>query len=527
MKQIDSGLGLSDRLLSGVSKLSSAVGSTLGPRGRNVLIRSLGKPPFITKDGVTVASHFSLEDPIENAAAEIVKQVSKRTNMEAGDGTTTSTVLAYALLKNSFNTMRENPNLSPTQLARGLESVSTYILNYAHQHARQIEDLEDIRRIATISSNNDESIGDLITLAVDKVGYEGSITIEESRTSETVLDLSEGFRLESGYVSSSFITDERKRVLFYESPMFLVTDARIETIDEVLPSLEIAARESRPFVIVCEEIEGQALAALIMNSTRGTMKVSAIKAPGYGQERRDILSDLAASTGAKFFQRANGDKINRVSLSDFGAAKSIRCSNTDTVIIGGEGKTEEVISRINTLTERIKSAPNSEANDLTKRLVQLQSSVATIKVGGSSEIEVTEKKHRIEDALEAVRSALEEGVVEGGGSTFKLCSALLEDTKADDLGLDEEQAFAIPILAKSLLYPSLVMAENAGLSKQERNKILVSEGGYDFLTMKNCNLFEAGIIDPFKVTRVSLKNAISVTKTLLTTNVSIVEVEPT
>jgi len=528
MKKVDQGAPLFSKLLSGVEKLSNAVGTTLGPRGRNVLIRTSQHPPFITKDGVTVASHFSLEDPTEDAASTIVKQVSKRTNIEAGDGTTTSTVLAYALLKNSYEAMLENPNLSPIQLARGLDVVTSHVLNLAQEKSRQITDLEDIRRIATVSSNNDESIGDLITLAVDKVGYEGSVTIEESRTSETLLDLLEGFRLDAGYVSSSFITDERKRTLFYENPMFLVTDSRIETIDQILPSLEIVAREGRPFILVCEDIEGQALAALIMNSVRGTMKVSAIKAPGYGHDRRDVLEDLATSVGSKFFQRANGDKINQATLANFGSAKSIRCTNKNTVIIGGEGKTEEILSKIDHLTSLVKAAPTTnEAENLTKRLVQLQSSVATIKVGGNSDLEVTEKKHRIEDALEAVKSAQEEGIVEGGGNCFKFCSNVLDSLGPSELGLTEEQSVAVGIMSKSLKYPIVIMAKNSGLSEEETQSILSSEEGYNFLTLENCNLFESGIIDPFKVTRVSLKNAVSVTKVLLTTQVSIIEYEPT
>ena len=526
MKNINKGSDLSEKLLSGVRRLSDAVGSTLGPRGRNVLIKEENKPPFITKDGVTVATHFSLEDPLENAAADIVKQVSRRTNAEAGDGTTTSTILTRALYEGAISVLEADPTLSPIQLSRGLTKVLDRVLSSALTRVREIESLDDIRHIATISSNNDEMIGELIATAVDKVGHEGSVTIEESRTSETTLDLVEGFKMNSGYASSSFITDERKRILHYENPMFLITDSKVESIDQVLPSLEIAARESRPFIVVCEEIEGQALAAMIMNSVRGTMKVAAIKAPAYGEERRQILEDLASSTGAKFFQRVNGDKIQSVTLRDFGNAKSIRCSNIDTVIIGGHSNHEQLVERIDSLVLQIKDAPLAEAKPLTERLVRLQSSVATIKVGGNSEIEVTEKRHRIEDALEAVRSAQEEGIVSGGSSCYRALAHELRTSSPGEYGLTLEQAPALSIMATALEYPTVVMAGNSGLGHEDISSMLNTDSGYDFLALETCDLYERGIIDPFKVVRVSLKNATSVAKTLLTTNVSIVESSP-
>jgi len=523
MKNINEGSDLTQKLLAGVNKLSTAVGSTLGPRGRNVLIREKDRPPFITKDGVTVAKHFSLEDPIEDAVAEIVKQVSRRTNSEAGDGTTTSTVLAHALYESSIDTLREDSTISPIQLSRGLDKVVSRVLNDARSFVKDIATLDDIRHVATVSSNNDESIGNLIATAVDKVGHEGSITIEESRTSETTLELVEGFRLDSGYASSSFVTDERKRTLFYESPMFLVTDSKIDAIDQILPSLEIAARESRPFVVVCEDIEGQALAALIMNSARGTMKVAAIKAPGYGEDRRQILEDLAVSVGAKFFQRVNGDKIQNISLKDFGNAKSIMCSNIDSVITDGDTDQTKLIQRVESLVEQIKVADLKDAEPLTRRLIRLQSSIATIKVGGNSEIEVTEKRHRIEDALEAVRSAQEEGIVPGGSSCYRTLARVLTKATPEEYDLSPEQAPCLSIVADALNYPTVVMASNSGMSACETIDLINSEDGFDFLALEKCDLYERGIIDPFKVIRVSLKNATSVAKTLLTTNVSIVE----
>jgi chaperonin GroEL len=516
---------LRDKLSSGVEKLSKAVGATLGPRGRNALIREEGKPPFITKDGVTVAKHFSLEDPIENAGAEIVKQASRRTNIEAGDGTTTSTVLAVAIFKEAAIRLQEDSSLSPVQLQRSLQKLSEAVLEELAKDVKEVETLEDVRHIATIAANNDESIGDLITKAVDKVGPDGSITIENSNTSETTLDLIEGFRFDSGYASSSFITDERRRVLHFEEPLFLVTDFKLDSIDQILPTLELAARESRPLVIVAEEVEGQALAALIMNASRGNMKVAAIKAPGYGTSRRDTMQDLALSVGAKFFQRIGGDKLNQITLGDFGAAKSIRSSNTDTTIVGGEGRPEMIALKIESLKGAIADAHLQDADDLVQRLVRLQSGVAMVRVGGNSEVEVTEKRHRVEDALEAVRSAQAEGIVPGGGFSLLKCSKMLDNMSVlatlDGGTLDP----ALSILSAAFKEPIRCMAHNAGVGFEDVLSSFESfEGsGFDFLNIREVGLIQEGIIDPYRVTRCCIKNAVSVAASLLTTDVSIIE----
>ena len=310
---LDHGISVRDKILHGVEILSNFVATTLGPKGQNVLIQKEGKSPFVTKDGVTVAESISFEDPFVNAGAQVVKQVSARTNAEAGDGTTTSTVLAFSLLKNA-HTHIVTGSTSPIDIKRGLDSCLKSFLEEMDNFSKPISTLGEIEHIATISANNDPFIGNMIATAVDRVGKGGSITIEESRSLDTVLDLVEGFRFESGWLASAFVTDERRKVVKYDDPLFLITDSKVERVEEILPALEIAARENRPFVIVADDVEGQALAALIMNTIRGTMKVSAIKAPGYGEERRAILEDLSVSTGARFFKKENGDDIKKVSL---------------------------------------------------------------------------------------------------------------------------------------------------------------------------------------------------------------------
>ena len=517
--QLSHGTELRNKVLDGVNTLADYVATTLGPKGQNVLIHQKDRRPFVTKDGVTVAQNVNFEDPHMNAGAEVVKQVSAMTNAEAGDGTTTSTVLAREILVQANKHIASGT--SPIEIKRGLEQCLSEAVQVIEEIAEPISSAEDVKHIATISANNDETIGTLVATAVDKVGKNGSITIEEARSLETSLDLVEGFRFDSGFAATAFITDDRRGVCRYENPMFFITDTKVDQVNQILPALEIAARESRPFVIVAEEVEGQALAALIMNTMRGSMKVAAVKAPRYGEERRAIMSDLAVSTGAKFFQQSLGHNLTEVSLTDFGKAASVEITKKTTTVVDGEGDYEKVDETIEKIKVDIQQTDDiHEAGRLQERVTRLSSGVAIIRVGASSEVEMIEKKHRIEDALEAVRSAQQEGIVPGGGMTLLRVSNSINPNFAT-----EEQSSAFPIFKRALEAPFRTMATNAGLSPDViRLKIDDAEGfeGINFSNGERENLKTTGVLDPAKVTRCALKNAVSVAGTLLLTNHSIV-----
>lgn len=519
--QLNHGTELRNKVLEGVNTLADYVAATLGPKGQNVLIHQKNKRPFITKDGVTVAQNISFEDPHQNAGAEVVKQVSSTTNIEAGDGTTTSTVLAREFLVQANRVI--SAGTSPIELKRGLELCLQQAFQEISKITSPISSAENVKHIATISANNDETIGNLVATAVDKVGKDGTVTIEEARSLETSLDLVEGFRFDSGYAATAFITDERRSACRYENPMFLITDTKVDQVNQILPALEIAARENRPFIIVAEEVEGQALAALIMNTIRGSMKVAAVKAPRYGEERRAIMSDLSVATGAKFFQHSRGDNITEISLTDFGKAASVEITKNTTTVVDGEGDYEEIDREIEKIKVEIQHTEDMhEAGRLQDRITRLSSGVAIIRVGASSEVEMIEKKHRIEDALEAVRSAQQEGVVPGGGMTLLRVSNNIAPNFPN-----EEQASALSVFRRGLQAPFITMSKNAGLSP-ELAMMQVNNGngdpweGINFANGQKTNLKQLGVLDPAKVTRCALKNAISVAGTLLLTNHSIV-----
>ena len=517
--KLEHGQTLRNKVLEGVSPLADYVATTLGPKGQNVLIHQKDKRPFITKDGVTVAQNMTFEDPHMNAGAEVVKQVSAMTNAEAGDGTTTSTILAREILRQANKHIEAG--VSPIEIKRGLDKCCQVICDGISELSKPISSVEDIKHIATISANNDNIIGDLVSTAVDKVGKNGSISIEDAKSHDTTLELVEGFKFRSGYTARAFVTDERRGLIKYDNPMFLITDSNIEQVNDILPALEIAARENRPFVIVAEEIEGQALAALIMNTIRGSMKVAAVKAPSYGEDRRGIMSDLATTTGAKFFQQSLGHKLTEVSLVDFGKASAVEISKAQTTIVDGEGDYQEVENRVEEIKNEIKDTEDLHAAQrLQDRITRLSSGVAIVRVGASSEVEMIEKKHRIEDALEAVNSAQEEGIILGGGMT------LLRISEALDVDFDnEEQEASLGIIRKALASPFNTMATNAGHNPEVLRMTLGDCGefeGFNFLTNQKEDLFQSGVIDPAKVTRCAVKNAVSVAGTLLLTNHSIV-----
>jgi len=513
--------GLSEKVLNGVNRLADNVAATLGPKGRNVILHQKGNDPIITKDGVTVSAFVHIDDEFENAAAQIIKQATSQTNSMAGDGTTTATVLAREILVKAQRYI--TAGASPVELKRGIDLAVERLSNKLIDTATHIETLEDVESIATISANNDKTVGKLVATAVDKAGKDGSITIEESKTVNTTLDVIEGFRVEAGYAASAFVTDERRGAVHYESPLLLVTDTKLDTVDQILPALETVSRDGRPLIIVAEEIEGQALAALIMNTVRGTMKIAAVKAPFYGERRRNILADLALSTGAEFFSRESEVALKDIRLDHFGQCRSVDITKGTTTVIGGKGDMEEIDRRIELLkTEMTEIDDMRECDKLQERITKLASGVAVIRVGASTEVEMIEKKHRIEDALEAVKSAQEEGIVAGGGVALVRAGTTLTTLQTEN----EDQQYGVDIIREAITAPLRQMATNCGLSPDLILNTVTSETGntgYDFRNDQVVNMLDTGIIDPVKVTRTALQNAASAAGTLITTSHAIIE----
>ena len=521
MKVYDNGNSLNTKIVSGVNKLADAVTSTLGPKGRNVIIQQKGRTPFVTKDGVTVAEFVEYEDPFENAGAQIIKQASSVTATQAGDGTTTATVLARAIVNGAQKYIAAG--VSPIELKRGMDKAVEKIVEQIAKLAKPITSIEDIENIANISSNGDRKIAKLIATAVDKVGKNGAITIENGRSVDTSLDIVEGFQIDGGYVSPEFITDERRNAMRYENVLVLVTDHNINSVEQLMPVLSIVARENRPFVIFSESIEGQALAALILNTSRGSMKVAAVKAPKYGEERRSILKDLAMSVGATFISREGGMRLEEVKRENLGSAKTIESLKSWTTIVGGSGNYNEVQQHRDRLKVEIEQTDDlAECERIQERITRLASGIAIIRVGGSTEVDMIERKHRIEDALEAVKSAQQEGILPGGGvGLIRICEDLDVETDNEDQHLGSE------VILRSCYEPIRKLAENCG-DKSELiiNHIITNcsqEEGYNFATSKYVDMYEAGIIDPAKVTRCALQNAVSAASTLLTTSYAIID----
>ena len=505
---------LANKITDGVAKLADNVASTLGPRGRNVILQRKDSKPIVTKDGVTVAEFIEFEDPFENVGAQIIKQASRMTNIEAGDGTTTAIVLSRAIYKSARKKVASG--FSPIEVKREIDKVVDKVVDNLKTMAKPISSIEDIRHIATISANGDQTIGKLVSMAVDQAGKDGAISIEEARSLKTSLDLAEGFRFDSGYASSSFITDERRGAIIYEEPLILVVDAKIENVEDILPVLEVVAREGRPLVIVASEIEGQALAALIMNSMRGTMKVAAVKAPRYGEERRNILKDLCLATGAAYVTKSSGLKVKDVKLEHLGQTKKIDITKAITTIVGGKGDYKAVEEKIESLKVELSQTESLyESERIQERITRLASGIAIIKVGAATEVEMIEKKYRIEDALEAVKAAKDEGIVAGGGVAL-----VRVVPRKIPPGLGEE------IVYDAICEPLRQMAYNAGESPDViLDKVRKAKGnkGWDFSSSKMVDMFEKGVIDPVKVTRCALQNAASVAGALITSGYAIVE----
>jgi len=515
------GHSLHEKILSGVNTLADNVASTLGPKGRNVILQQVNKEPFVTKDGVTIAKFVKFEDHFENVGAQIVKQAASKTNDEAGDGTTTSTVLARAVLREAQKYIKSG--VSPVELKRGMDLAVKDVVNFLEKNSSKIKSKEDIKHVATISSNGDEVIGELIATAIDQAGKDGAVSIEEARSVDTSLDLIEGFIFDSGFASPEFITDERRGAVKYEDCLIMVTDHKLESLDDMLPVLELVAREGKPLLVVADDIEGQILAALIMNSIRGTMKVAAVKAPRYGEERRNILSDLSIATGAHFITRQSGMKFRDVKLKHLGRAKTVDVLKNSTTIAGGAADYEKVDEQIDKLKEQMKEEESMQICErIQERITRLASGIAVIRVGAATQIEMIEKKHRIEDALEAVHSAQLGGVHAGGGVPLARAAKKIKLPK----GLVEEQKIGYEIVLRAITEPIKQMAINAGLSPDiiaDKVGRLNGNNGYDFSKERVTDLVESGIIDPVRVTCCALTNAVSVASTLITTNYAIIE----
>ena len=511
---------LNEKILKGVNTLADYVAATYGPRGRNVILSQKDKRPLITKDGVTVASFVELEDPFENVGAQVIKQAAQVTNSNAGDGTTTSTVLARAILTHAQRHLAAGA--SPIEMRRGIYKAVAKISENITEMATPISSFEEIANIATISANGDTMIGKIIAKAIDSVGKDGAISIEEGRSIDTTLEVVEGFQFDSGYISTEFITDERRGALVYNDALFLVTDYAIDNLDDLLPILEQVSRESRPLVIVAEEVKGQALAALIMNTMRGSMRVAAIKAPRFGEERRNILDDLSLSTGATFVTRSAGLRLADVKLQHLGEAKKIDSLRNWTTVVGGKGDFAEVDKRIETLKVQLKQTDDlMECERIQERITKLASGVAIIRVGGTTAIDMNERKHRIEDALEAVKSAQTEGVVPGGGvALLRAASNITIEAE------NEDQELGAEIVRAASVEPVRQMAVNAGRSADlVVDQVLTAQGstGYNFVNDTMVDMYSEGIIDPAKVTRTALQNAASAAATLMTSGHAIVE----
>ena len=520
-KHFGHGQELNSKILRGIDILADNVASTLGPRGRNVILfHEEQGVPVVTKDGVTVSNFIELDDPFENVGVQIIKQAADKTNTNAGDGTTTSTVLARGILKRAQKYLMAGA--SPIELKRGIDKAVENIVENLKELSTPIQSEKDIRHIATISANNDEAIGVLVSTAVDSAGKDGSVIVEEARSMLTSLDLIEGFRFDSGYAANAFINNERSGTVEYENPYILVTDEKIEFVEQILPVLEMVARSERSLIIVAPDFEGQALASLIMNAVRGSLKVTAVKAPRYGEERRNILKDLCLSTGATFMTKEDNKTLKKTKLTEFGGCKKISVSKTWTTIIGGKGNDDNVDKRIDALKVEIQQTDNlHECERIQERITRLASGVAVIRVGAATEIEMIEKKHRIDDALEAVRSAQEEGIIAGGGTALlRACKDLDVDT------CGEEQELGVKIVIEAIEEPIRQMAINAGESPDIIVDLIKRRNypiGYDFVSGLMVDMYEAGIIDPVKVTRCALQNAASVASTLVTTNYAIIK----
>lgn len=511
------------KLLSGVEQISKAVKTTLGPCGRMVMMDKKYGSPVITKDGVSVAKEIELEDPYENMGAQFVREVASKTNDDAGDGTTTATVLSYALVREGVKSVAAG--MRPIEIKRGMDKAVKIAVDEIKKNAKPVKGADDITNIATISANNDSEIGKMLADAIEKVGKDGVITVEESKNMEMTVDTVEGMQFDRGYISSYFVTDRERMEASYSDACVLIYDKKISAMKDLLPILEKVANAGKALVIICEDVDGEALTTLVLNQIRGTIKCCAVKAPGFGDRRKDMLQDIAILTGATVVSEEVGLKLESCGEEVLGQAKSIKIDKDNTTIVGGAGNAKDIKARVEEIKNAIeKSSSTYDKEQLQKRLAKLAGGVAVINVGANTETEMKEMKFRVEDTIAATRAALEEGIVPGGGMALIDAAKALAEIPAD---LTEDEKVGFKIVRRALEEPIRQIAENAGLDGAviaERAKNEKKGIGFNARTNEWVNMLEAGIIDPAKVTCSALKNAASVAGTLLTTECAITDI---
>jgi chaperonin GroEL len=508
-------------ILRGVSKLSKAVVATLGPKGRNVVLDKKFGSPTVTKDGVTVAKEIEMEDPFENMGAQMVREVASRTSDNAGDGTTTATVLAEAIYREGLKYVTSGAN--PISIQRGIQKAVESAVGQLDKIAKKVKDKEEIKQVATVSANWDTTIGEIIADAMDKVGKDGTITVEEAKSIETTLDVVEGMQFDKGYLSPYFVTNAETMEAKLEECYILIYEKKISNLKDLLPLLEKAARTGKPLLIIAEEVEGEALATLVVNKLRGTLNVCAVKAPGFGDRRKAMLEDIAVLTGGRFITEDLGLKLEGLELNDLGRAKSVVVEKENTTIVEGNGKSSEIQGRVNQIRRQIEETTSDyDREKLQERLAKLAGGVAVINVGAATETEMKEKKMRVEDALHATRAAVEEGIVAGGGVALIRCLTAIEATK----GANDDEAIGVSIVKRAVEAPLRSLATNAGVEGSvvvEAVKKSKGNEGYNVATGAYEDLVKAGVVDPKKVTRTALQNASSIAGLLLTTECLITE----
>jgi len=520
-KEITYDLEARNALKAGVDKLANAVKVTLGPKGRNVVIEKKFGSPTITKDGVTVAKEIELDDKLEDVGAQMVKEVASKTSDIAGDGTTTATVLAQALVSEGLKNVTAGAN--PMSIKRGIDAAAAAVVGALASQSKDLPDSEQIANVGKISANNDQEIGEKIAEAMEKVGKDGVITVEESKTAETFLETVEGMQFDRGYLSPYFVTNSDNMEAELEDPYLLIYDKKISNMKDLLPLLEKVVQTGKPVMIIAEDVEGEALATLVVNKLRGTFKVLAVKAPGFGDRRKAMLEDIAVLTGATVISEDAGYKLENATLEYLGTAKRIVSDKDNSTLVGGNGETDSIKARINEIKVQIeKTTSDYDREKLQERLAKLSGGVAVINVGAATEVEMKEKKARVEDALHATRAAVEEGIIPGGGV------ALLRSVSAlDKLKVDEEEAVGVDIMRRALDSPIRQICENAG-DEPSIVAQAVREGkgdyGYDARNGEYVNMFKVGIIDPTKVARVAVENAASIAGMILTTEAAVTEV---
>jgi len=506
----------------GVDALANAVKVTLGPKGRNVVIDKKFGSPTVTKDGVTVAKEIELEDPVENMGAQMVKEVASKTSDNAGDGTTTATVLAQAIFAEGLKNV--TAGASPMHLKRGIEQAVKTVIDEVKKISRPVSGKTEIAQVGSISANNDKSIGNDIAEAMEKVGKDGVITVEEAKSTESMLEVVEGMQFDRGYISPYFVTDPENMEAVLEDAMILIHDKKISAMKDLLPILEKTAQMGRPLLIIAEEVEGEALATLVVNKLRGTLKVAAVKAPGFGDRRKAMLEDIAVLTGGRVISEEAGFKLENTTLSDLGRAKKITIDKDNTTVVEGAGKTEDIKGRINQIKKQIEvTTSDYDKEKLQERLAKLAGGVAVLRVGAATEVEMKEKKARVEDALHATRAAVEEGIVLGGGVALVRAIPALDKLKLDN----EDEQTGVNIVKRAIEEPIRQIAENAGwegsIVVQRVKESKDVNFGFDADNEQFTDLFKAGVIDPTKVVRTALENAASVAGLLLMTEATVVE----